>query len=84
VGIQNGLDPHRVTRFRLDAGLEHITEVAVLERGNPHFDEPTLGVVVGDDLYYVANSQYAAFGENGQVRSELLKDPVILRLLVKP
>jgi hypothetical protein len=40
--------------------------------------------VVGDDLYYVANSQYAAFGENGQARSELLKDPVILRLRVKP
>jgi sugar lactone lactonase YvrE len=84
VGIQNGVLPHRVTRFRLDAGLEHITEVAVLERGNPHFNEPTLGVVVGDDLYYVANSQYAAFGENGQARSELLKDPVILRLRVKP
>ncbi len=84
VGIQNGILPHRVTRFRLDAALEHITEVAVLERGNPHFDEPTLGVVVGDDLYYVANSQYSAFGEDGQARAELLKDPVILRLRVRP
>jgi sugar lactone lactonase YvrE len=84
VGIQNGLDPHRVVRFGLDASLEHITEVAVLERGNPHFDEPTLGVVVGDDLYYVANSQYAAFGEDGQAKAQGLKDPVILRLRVKP
>jgi hypothetical protein len=25
-----------------------------------------------------------AFGENGQARAEILKDPVILRLRVKP
>lgn len=84
VGIQNGLEPHRVARLALDAGLDRITEVVVLERRNPHFDEPTLGVVVAGDLYYVANSQYAAFGEDGQVRTERLKDPVILRLRVEP
>jgi sugar lactone lactonase YvrE len=82
VGIQNGLEPHRVARFGLDAGLDRITGVTVLERGNPYFDEPTLGGVVGADLYYVANSQYGAFGEDGQPRTERLKDPVILRLRV--
>ena len=84
VGIQNGLEPHRVIRLVLDASLDHITEVVVLERRNPHFDEPTLGVMVGGDLYYVANSQYAAFGEDGQPRTERLKDPVVLRLRVNP
>lgn len=84
VGIQNGLEPHRVIRLRLDANRDHVTEVVVLERRNPHFDEPTLGVVVGSDLYYIANSQYAAFGEDGQPRTERLKDPVVLRLRVDP
>jgi sugar lactone lactonase YvrE len=47
VGIQNGVRPHRVVRHRLDASLEAIEEITLLERGNPHFDEPTLGVRVG-------------------------------------
>ena len=84
VGIQNGVDPHRVTRLRLDSALERITDVAVLERGNPHFDEPTLGVMVGEELYYVANSQYAAFGDDGQVKAERLRDPAILRMRINP
>ena len=84
IGIQNGVRPHRVIRLRLDPGLERITEVSVLERGNPRFDEPTLGVMVGDELYYVANSQYGVFGENGHPDPVRLKDPVILRLRVSP
>lgn len=83
VAIQNGIQPHRVARMRLDPSLARITEVSVLERANPHFDEPTLGVMVGKDLYYVANSQYGAF-EHGKVAVERLKEPVILRLAIEP
>lgn len=84
VGIQNGVNPHRVIRLRLAEGYERIESVSVLERKNPSFEEPTLGVVVGDELYYVANSQYGAFDENGQPRTDRLVDTVILRLRVAP
>jgi sugar lactone lactonase YvrE len=84
VGIQNGVNPHRVVRLRLDAGYERIESVSVLERKNPSFDEPTLGVVVGDELYYVANSQYGSFDEKGQPLSDRLVDTVVLRLRVGP
>jgi hypothetical protein len=53
----------------------------VLERGHPRYDEPTLGVLVGDDMYYVANSQWERFGEDGRVANpESLEPPVVLRL----
>jgi sugar lactone lactonase YvrE len=79
VGIQNGIRPHRVVRLKLDDRLERIEEVTVLERRNPHFDEPTLGVRVGADLYYVANSQYEAIREDGSLILERLRPPVVLR-----
>jgi hypothetical protein len=66
--------------LRLDPTAERITEGTILERANPAFDEPTLGVVVGRDLYYVANSQYGAFGEDGRPDESRLKDTVILKL----
>ena len=83
VGIQNGVHPHRVVRLGLDGPAARITEVVVLERGSPHFNEPTLGVVVGPDVYYVANSQYELFGEDGRPKLEALREPVILRLPVE-
>jgi sugar lactone lactonase YvrE len=80
VAIQNGVRPHRVARHRLDPSLERVEEITVLERGNPSFDEPTLGVRVGADLYYVANSQYRFVGDDGTLALDRLQPPVILRL----
>ncbi len=81
VGIQNGVTPHRVVRYRLSPSGDRIEEVEVLERAHPRHDEPTLGVLVGRDLYYVANSQYERFGQDGRVADpERLARPVVLRL----
>jgi hypothetical protein len=80
VGIQNGIEPHRVVRLKLDPAGERIVEGTVIERANPHFDEPTLGTLVGRDFYYVANSQYGAFGEDGRPDPARLKPPVVLKL----
>ncbi len=79
VGIQNGVRPHRVVRHRLDRALERVEEVTVLERGHPSFDEPTLGVRVGAELYYVANSQYRFISEDGTLDLDRLQLPLILR-----
>jgi sugar lactone lactonase YvrE len=80
VGIQNGVRPHRVARFRLDTSLERVEEVTTLQKGNPHLDEPTLGVRAGPDFYYVANSQYRFVGDDGRLALDRLQPPVILRL----
>lgn len=79
VGIQNGLRPHRVVRLRLDPSRSRITGGTVLERAHPRFDEPTLGVIVGEALYYVANSQYRHF-RTSDPDLEHLQEPVVLRL----
>lgn len=79
VGIQNGVNPHRVIGLRLDPTGDALVEARVLERGHAAFDEPTLGVVVGADLYFVANSQYAHFRRDGSLDETRLVGPVILR-----
>lgn len=81
VGIQNGVAPHRVVRLRLTAGGDRIESAEVLDRAHPSHNEPTLGVLVGRELYYVANSQYEYFGQDGRVaRPDSLRQPVVLRL----
>ena len=52
-----------------------------LERAHPRHLEPTLGVLVGRELYYIANSQWELFGQDGRVaRPDSLRQPVVLRL----
>ena len=81
IAIQNGIAPHRVVRLRLSEAGDRITGSEVLDRAHPRHEEPTLGVVVGRDLYYVANSQYERFGQDGQVaQPDSLQAPVVLRL----
>jgi sugar lactone lactonase YvrE len=81
VGIQNGVEPHRVLRFTLDADADSLVASEVLERAHPRYSEPTLGVVWGPDLYYVANSQWERFGETGTIaHPDQLERPTILRL----
>jgi sugar lactone lactonase YvrE len=81
VAIQNGFLPSRVLRFELAPDGTAVTRFTVLERAHPDHVEPTLGVVVGDDLYYVANSQWEEFGEDGRPRApERLAAPAVIRL----
>lgn len=81
IGIQNGVEPHRVVRLRLDAGGNRVQRVELLERARPDYAEPTLGVVVGRDLYYVAASQWEKFRDDGTIDApETLRPPLVLRL----
>ncbi len=81
IGIQNGVEPHRVTRYSFDRRGERLIRQQVLERAHPRYDEPTLGVLVGGELYYVGNAQWERFGEDGRVAApDSLARPVVLRL----
>ncbi len=81
LAVQNGIRPQRVVEFTLDRALERVEGMRVLEQGNPHFDEPTLGVLVRDEFFYVANSQWESFKEDGTVAAgDTLESPVVLRL----
>jgi len=81
IGIQNGVEPHRVVRLELSGDGSRIRRSVALERAHPKYLEPTLGVLVDRDLYYVANSQWEQFGENGRVATpDSLRAPVVLRL----
>jgi sugar lactone lactonase YvrE len=81
VGIQNGVAPARVVRLRLGARGDAIEALEVLERARPDYAEPTLGVMVGGELFYVANSQWERFGADGVIDApDRLEPPLILRL----
>lgn len=85
VGVQNGVTPPRVARFCLDATGRAVRRVDVLDRNSAAADEPTLGVVVGDSLFYVATSQWDKFNDAGErVAGTALRPATILGLALSP
>lgn len=60
VVIQNGLSPQRIMRLKLRADGLGVEAVAPLAVAQPFFDYPNFGVVVGEELYFLANSHWVA------------------------
>jgi hypothetical protein len=82
VGIQNpDLHPARVMRYILNGGLDTIVKAEVLETYNPLFDVPTTGTLVGDSLYFMANTQLEKRRpDNSMPPASELQDIRILKL----
>jgi hypothetical protein len=82
VAVQNGLRsrPARVIQAELTPSLDAVTCLAVLDRNRPEFDIPTTGVLVGQDLYYVASSQLRRFNADKTIfPGHQLTESVIIR-----
>ena len=83
IAIQNGIRPHRVIALTLsDDGLS-IIAVRTIASNLDEFDEPTLGLVSGDDFYFVANSHWNQFDADNNL-PEGLSGPIILRVSLLP
>jgi len=77
--IQNGSRPHKVVALQLGNDGTEVVGSRLLAANLEAFDEPTLGVVHGDDFYFVANSHWNRFDRHNQL-PEGLSGPVILRV----
>lgn len=83
IGVQNGVDPSRVVQLELAADGSRINAVRILDMNHPRVAEPTIGVVVGDMYYYVANSFGGLLRKpNSVLADQPLAEPVILKLKI--
>jgi sugar lactone lactonase YvrE len=77
--IQNGVSPHRVVALQLAENGLAIASSRLLASNLKEFDEPTLGVVQGDEFFFVANSHWNRFDRENQLPGGL-SGPIVLKL----
>lgn len=65
---QNGTSPERVVRVQLDASLTRVLSTQIIERATPNVGDPTHGVVIGNNFYYIANSGWSELDDHGDVK----------------
>jgi hypothetical protein len=81
IGVQNGVAPWRLVRIALSDDFKRVERLQVVEANNPVFNEPTLGVIVKDSFYFIANSQWGLVDDKGQLGpADKLADPIILKM----
>jgi len=81
IAIQNGVAPQRIVRLVFDRAGTGFASWQTIEANHPLHDDVTLGVVVGQELYYIASGQWNAFDNEGKPTDGVtLKEAVILRL----
>lgn len=85
VAVQNGLAPPRVVALTLDRAGDRVAQLEVLDRHLPLATEPTVGVVTGGALVYVANSPWANYDDAGTpLAGAAWAAPLLLRLPLQP
>ena len=55
--LQNGFKPERIMRLKLNDSKFVINRIIPIEAANPQFNNLSYGAVVGEGLFFIANSQ---------------------------
>jgi tetratricopeptide (TPR) repeat protein len=82
IAVQNGVNPLRVMRFTLNALESEIVEFKIIESANSSFNEPTLGTFIGNQFYYIANSQWSGYDSYKIKSPELLQEIIVLKCII--
>jgi hypothetical protein len=84
LATQNGVAPERVIRFELSSSFGEIKSESIVERATRTLGDPTHGVIVGANFYYIANSGWETLDEHGARKpGAAVTDAVIMRTPVK-
>jgi hypothetical protein len=80
IGIQNGTDPERMVRFRLNPSQTEITSAEVIEQKTKRLGEATHVVKVDGWYYVIANVGWDQIDDDGKLKSgKQFTSPVLLR-----
>jgi len=78
LAIQNGASPERVVAFGLNSGSQ-IANEKVIDRSSQTLGDPTHGVVIDGDLYYIANSGWSALDDHGRIKAGAKVTPAVIK-----
>jgi streptogramin lyase len=81
IAVQNGVAPKRVIELRMDDAETRITGWRAIESGTPLLTEPTHAVVVGDEVFFIADSGWDRLNPDGTIKPGMVLEPAhVLRV----
>ncbi|MBV6646243.1 MAG: hypothetical protein KI790_12380, partial [Cyclobacteriaceae bacterium] len=65
LAIQNGTTPKRVWDLLLNEDGSEVTSITMVARGGKDLNEPTQGIIIEDQFYFLANSPWGSYDKKG-------------------
>jgi hypothetical protein len=85
IAIQNGTEPARILRLKMDGAQRQIVSAEVMEQGGERLGDPTHAVAVDGWLYVIANVGWNKVDDSGKLKSgENFTAPSVLRFPITP
>jgi|SRR5579862_1985015 len=85
IAVQNGTSPMRIIRIQLDSTLTRAESWKLIEANTPALGTPTHAVVVGKALYFIGNSGWDNFSDEGPINpGATFTPPQILQAPLAP
>jgi hypothetical protein len=80
IGVQNGTDPERIIRLRLNPAQTAIAALEIVEQATPRLGEPTHAIEVSGFIYVTGNVGWGKINDDGKLKpGEQFTKPVLLR-----
>lgn len=76
IAIHNGVKPIRILQYFLTDGNE-IVSTKILDNNRPEFNEPALGTIVSDKLYFFSNAPWKAYDKEGVLDESIIDFPTL-------
>ena len=82
IGIQNTFFPESIQKVTLNASSDRAERIDFLCDRDAKFNAPTTGVIVGDEFYFIANSQLLQIiGGKGKIKDPAtLEETIIMKI----
>lgn len=82
IGIQNTFFPESIQKITLNTNGDRAERIDFLCDRDAKFNAPTTGVIVGDEFYFIANSQLLQIiGNKGKIKdSASLEETIIMKI----
>ncbi len=77
IAIHNGVNPIRIMNYVLNKEENKILQSTIIDMAREEFKEPTLGYVVGNQLYFIANSPWSIYVKDNILDDKKLKAPLL-------
>lgn len=81
VGIQYGAGAYRVVQWRLSRDGLRVASAEMLEYRTPLVKNPTTGAIVGEKLYFMANTGIENLDDNGHIMDRAKLEPVTIAVV---
>lgn len=82
IGVQNTFFPESIQKVTLNASSDRAEKIDFLCERDAKFNTPTTGVIVGDQFYFIANSQLLQIiGNKGKIKDPAsLEQTIIMKI----